>query len=94
MTVGMGVPVRVAIATSQFMIGVTAVASFLVYGGAGLVQPLLAAPVVLGVAAGSAVGAQAAGRVPAGALEATYIVVVCAAGCSVLLAAAGVLNAG
>lgn len=39
MTLVMGVPIKVAAATSNFMIGVTAVSSFLVYLGRGEVHP-------------------------------------------------------
>lgn len=52
-----GVPVKAAAATSNFMIGVTAVASAFLYYGRGEVLPGLTAAVVLGVLAGSALGA-------------------------------------
>jgi uncharacterized membrane protein YfcA len=58
MHLGMHVPLRVAAATSNFMIGVTAASSLFVYFARGLVHPLLAAPVVLGVTAGSLLGAR------------------------------------
>jgi uncharacterized membrane protein YfcA len=64
MTLGMGVPIKVAAATSNFMIGVTAAAGLVVYERQGLVQPLLAAPVALGVVAGALVGTRLAARVP------------------------------
>lgn len=50
------VPVKAAAATSNFMIGVTAVASAFLYYGRGEVRPAITAAVVLGVLAGSAVG--------------------------------------
>jgi hypothetical protein len=50
------VPVKAAAATSNFMIGVTAVASAFLYYGHGNVRPGLTAAVVIGVLAGSAVG--------------------------------------
>jgi uncharacterized membrane protein YfcA len=50
------VPVKVASATSNFMIGVTAAASASLYFLRGQVHPLLAAPLIIGVVAGSAVG--------------------------------------
>jgi hypothetical protein len=56
MNLGMGVPIKVAAATSNFMIGVTAVASLFIYFARGFVQPLLAAPLALGVVAGSWAG--------------------------------------
>ncbi len=51
-----GVPMRVASATSAFMIGVTATSGALVYLGRGLLLPMLAAAAVLGVRLGSGVG--------------------------------------
>ena len=48
-----GVPMRVASATSGFMIGVTATSGALVYLGRGLLVPALAAAAVLGVRLGS-----------------------------------------
>jgi len=50
------VPIKVASATSNFMIGVTAAASASLYFLRGQVHPLLAAPLMIGVVAGSAVG--------------------------------------
>lgn len=48
-----GVPMRVASATSGFMIGVTATSGALVYLGRGLIVPALAAAAVIGVRFGS-----------------------------------------
>jgi uncharacterized membrane protein YfcA len=53
MNIAMRVPLRVAAATSNVMIGVTAIASLLVYFQRGFVHPTLIAPVVLGVVGGS-----------------------------------------
>jgi uncharacterized membrane protein YfcA len=50
------VPVKVASATSNFMIGVTAAASASVYLLRGDVHPLLAAPLIIGVAGGALLG--------------------------------------
>src|SRR5256712_984731 len=50
------VPVKVASATSNFMIGVTAAASASVYLLRGEVQPLLAAPLIIGDAGGALLG--------------------------------------
>ena len=56
----MGVPLRVATATSNFMIGVTASASAFIYWGRGDVTLSLAAPIVVGVFGGSLTGARLA----------------------------------
>jgi uncharacterized protein len=51
-----GVPIKAAAATSNFMIGVTAVASAFLYYGRGEVVPGVTAAAVLGVLGGSALG--------------------------------------
>ena len=58
------VPVKVASATSNFMIGVTAAASSSVYFVRGDVQPLLVAPLMVGVVVGAAVGTRLLRRTP------------------------------
>lgn len=50
------VPMKAAAATSNFMIGVTAVASAVLYYGRGQIHPHITAAAVLGVLGGSAVG--------------------------------------
>ena len=54
----MRIPFKVSTATSNFMIGVTAAASAGVYLSRGYIDPILSMPVVLGVLAGSVVGAR------------------------------------
>lgn len=51
-------PMKVSTATSNFMIGVTAAASAGICFWRGDVVPVIATPVMLGVLAGSLVGAQ------------------------------------
>jgi uncharacterized membrane protein YfcA len=54
----MHVPFKVSTTTSNFMIGVTAAASAGIYLGRGYIEPGLAMPVMLGVLAGSLIGAR------------------------------------
>jgi len=54
----MHIPFKVSTTTSNFMIGVTAAASAGIYLGRGYIEPGLAMPVMLGVLAGSLVGAR------------------------------------
>ncbi|MGQ9457564.1 MAG: sulfite exporter TauE/SafE family protein [Anaerolineae bacterium] len=61
----MGVPLGVATATSNFMVGITASASFFVYYGRGDIYPVLAVPTALGVFAGALTGARLAPRLRA-----------------------------
>jgi uncharacterized protein len=60
-----GVPLRVAAATSAFMIGVTATPGAIIYYGRGQLIPALAAAAVLGVQLGSWRALQIAPKVPA-----------------------------
>jgi uncharacterized membrane protein YfcA len=60
-----GVPLRVAAATSAFMIGVTAASGAVIYYGSGDVVPPLAAAAVLGVHIGSSIGLRIGTRVTA-----------------------------
>ena len=54
----MRLPFKVSTTTSNFMIGVTAAASAGVYLNRGYIDPGLAMPVMLGVLAGSLLGAR------------------------------------
>lgn len=54
------VPMKAAAATSNFMIGVTAAASAIIYYGRGDIEPLIGAASVIGVFAGSRTGAHVA----------------------------------
>ncbi len=56
MNVLMHVPMKAAVATSNFMIGVTAAASAFIYYSQGLVNPSLAAMVIIGVFTGTNLG--------------------------------------
>jgi len=60
----MGVPFKVATATSNFMIGVTAAASAFIYYSRGDVRPLLTAPTAVGVFIGASLGAHLMRRTP------------------------------
>lgn len=71
----MGVPLRVATTTSTYMLGATAAASAVIYYAEGLLDPLLVAPVALGVLVGASVGASIAPRVPQEALRIIFIAV-------------------
>ncbi|HEX6867996.1 MAG TPA: sulfite exporter TauE/SafE family protein [Candidatus Limnocylindrales bacterium] len=71
----MGVPLRVAAATSNLMIGVTAVASAIVYLLRGAVDPYIAGPTVVGVFLGATLGSRIAGRVDARLLRWLFVVV-------------------
>jgi uncharacterized membrane protein YfcA len=58
----MRLPMKVSTTTSNFMIGVTAAASAGIYFQRGDIDPLIAAPVALGVLAGATLGAKLLSR--------------------------------
>ncbi|MGH2407548.1 MAG: sulfite exporter TauE/SafE family protein [Candidatus Limnocylindrales bacterium] len=71
----MGVPLRVATATSNLTIGVTASASAVLYLLRGAVDPYVAGPVVLGVFLGATVASRLAHRVPLRLLRWLFVIV-------------------
>jgi uncharacterized membrane protein YfcA len=75
MNVVSSVPMKAAVATSNFMIGVTAAASALVYIRNGFCDGFVTAPVVLGTLAGSFLGAMVAIRVKGVVLKRVFIVI-------------------
>ena len=75
MNLVMGVPLRVATATSNMMIGVTGSASAILYLLRGDVNAFVAGPVVLGVFAGATVTSRLAHRVPVAAVRLAFVVV-------------------
>jgi uncharacterized protein len=87
----MNVPVRVATATSNFMIGVTATAGALVYLFFGHLAVGLAAPVVVGVLAGSLWGARLHRTVRAATLKGLFVPILGLAAVVLLLRGLGVI---
>jgi uncharacterized protein len=72
----MQVPFKVSTATSNFMIGVTAAASASLYLSRGYVNPSIVMPVMLGVLAGSMIGARFLSRLPVTVLRRVFALVV------------------
>jgi uncharacterized protein len=62
MTLVMGVPLRASIATSNFMIGVTAATSAIIYYQHGYIDPAITIPAALGVLLGAQIGTRVGGR--------------------------------
>lgn len=71
----MGAPLRVAAATSNLMIGATAVASAIIYLARGAVDPYIAGLTVVGVFAGATLGSRIAPRVDVRVLRWLFVVV-------------------
>ena len=72
MNLAMGVPIRVATATSNFMIGITAAASAFVYLARGQLDLAAAVPAILGVLVGAPLGARLLRHVPADGLRRVF----------------------
>jgi len=72
----MRIPFKVSTTTSNFMIGVTAAASAGVYLNCGYIDPGLAMPVMLGVLAGSLIGARILTRAPTRILRLVFGLVI------------------
>jgi uncharacterized protein len=90
MNLAMGIPLRVAAATSNFMIGVTAAASLVIYVQRGLLDPLISAPVALGVTGGALVGTYIAPKVSSLLLARIFAVLLALIAVQTLLRALGV----
>ena len=86
----MGIPLRVATATSTYMLGATAVASGILYYSRGQVDPLVAAPVALGVFLGSRTASRLAHRVRQDVLRWVFIAVALVFAVQMFARAAGI----
>ena len=89
MNVVSSVPMKAAVATSNFMIGVTAAASALVYIRNGFCDGFVTAPVVLGTLAGSFIGAKVAIKVRGVVLKKIFIVILLILGLRMLTSGVG-----
>jgi uncharacterized protein len=75
MHLGMGVPLRVATATSNLMVGITAAASAVIYVIHGGVDPYVAGPTVIGVFLGASIGSRISHRVDVRVLRWLFVAV-------------------
>lgn len=87
MYLAMGVPLRVATATSNFMIGVTAAASAFIYYSRGHIQMLTTAPIVVGVFFGSLLGSHLAPSIRSRYVRAIFVLVMIYLAVEMLLSA-------
>lgn len=75
MHVIMGVPLRVATATSNLMIGITASASAIIYLLRGGIDPYVAAPTAIGVFVGASIGSRIAHRIDLRILRGLFVAI-------------------
>jgi hypothetical protein len=85
----MGVPLKVATATSNLMIGVTAAASAVVYLVRGGIDPYIAGPTAVGVFAGAMVGSRLAARIDVRILRLLFVGVLALTAAQMTLRALG-----
>jgi len=85
----MGVPLRVATATSNLMIGITAAASAVIYLLRGEIDPYVAGPTAIGVFLGATLGSRVAPRIDLRYLRALFVVVLAYTASQMLLKAIG-----
>ncbi len=72
----MGVPLRVATATSNLMIGITAAASAVIYLLRGEIDPYVAGPTAIGVFLGATIGSRVSHRIQLRYLRILFVVVI------------------
>ncbi|MEI7743512.1 MAG: sulfite exporter TauE/SafE family protein [Chloroflexota bacterium] len=71
----MGVPLRTSTATSNMMMGITAVSSAVIYLLRGEIDPFIAGPIALGVFVGASTGPRLAHRIPVKVLRGLFVIV-------------------
>jgi uncharacterized protein len=87
MHLSMGVPLRVATATSNLMVGITAAASSLIYVIHGGIDPYVAGPTAIGVFLGASAGSRLSHRVDLRVLRLLFVVVLAYTALQMLLKA-------
>ena len=90
----MRVPVKAAAGTSTFMVGMTAVASALIFYADGLIDPRVVVPAMLGIFLGARIGSQLTRRVRTQDLVVIFVLILLYLGISLLLRAFGVTLPG
>ena len=86
----MNVPVKAAVGTSSFMVGITSVATAFVFYAAGEIDPTVAVPAIIGVFLGGQFGSRLTRRLRARRLSALFAAILLYLGASLLLRAAGI----
>jgi uncharacterized protein len=94
MDTAMRLPVKVSTTTSNFMIGVTAAASAGIYFQRGDINPVVAAPVALGVLAGATVGARVLARLSNRSIRKLFVPILLFIALSMLIRGGSMLLGG
>ena len=90
----MNVPVKAAVGTSSFMVGITSVATAFVFYSQGKIDPTVVVPAIIGVFAGGQLGSRLTRRLRARRLSALFAAILLYLGLSLLLRAFGVTLPG
>ncbi|MGE5222878.1 MAG: sulfite exporter TauE/SafE family protein [Omnitrophica WOR_2 bacterium] len=86
-----GLPPKVSTTTSNLIIGVTALAGTSVYLSAGLIDPGLVAPVVLGIVIGAFTGTRVLVRLSNRSVRYFFMVILVVLGVEMILRGVGVI---
>ena len=89
MHLAMGIPLRVATATSNLMIGITAAASAVIYLLRGEIDPYVVGPTAIGVFLGATIGSRLGHRIQLRYLRILFVVVLLYTAVQMLLRAVG-----
>ncbi len=87
----MGLPPKVSTTTSNLIIGVTALAGTSVYLAAGLIDPALAAPVILGIVIGAFIGTRLLVRLTNQTVRLFFLIILAILGMEMILRGLGML---
>ena len=90
----MNVPVKAAVGTSSFMVGITSVATAFVFYSQGKIDPTVVVPAIIGVFVGGQLGSRLTRRLRARRLSALFAAILLYLGLSLLLRAFGVTLPG
>jgi hypothetical protein len=86
----MRVPVKAAVGTSTFMVGMTSVATAFVFYSRGFIDPTLVVPAIVGVFLGGQIGSHLTRRIKAQRLALLFALILLYLGLSLLLRAFGI----
>ena len=85
-----GVPMKAAIATSSFMIGITAAAAAIIYMRYGYCNNIIASSVILGALIGASLGSRITPRVRGGSLKTLFSILLMVVGLRMILSGVGI----
>lgn len=90
MNLMMGVPIKAAAGTASFMVGITSVATALVFYADEKIDPQVVIPAMVGIFAGSQFGSRLTRRLPAQRLSLLFVLILLYLGVSLFFRAAGI----